>query len=173
MDQPALALTGVRIVESARSFEDFFEAEQDRLYRALFLVCGNRQDAEELSQEAFVKVLERWDRVSGMDSPDGYLFRAAMNLFRSRYRSAARAARRIVRRGEPRDELAAVDSRDAALRALATLTPRQRAALVLTEMLGYDSNEAAEILGVKAVTVRTLAHQGREALKTTMEPNDE
>lgn len=53
--------------------------------------------------------------------------------------------------------------------ALARLTPRQRAALVLTTMLGWPSEEAGRILHVRAATVRALANQGREALRQTME----
>jgi hypothetical protein len=49
-------------------FEAFFEQEGDRLYRALWLVTRNQFEAEELTQEAFVLVLERWDRVSEMEA---------------------------------------------------------------------------------------------------------
>lgn len=173
MDEIAIALTGARVVESAPEFEEFFEAKRDRLFRALYLVTGNRHEAEELTQEAFLKVWERWDRVATMDRPEGYLFRAAMNLFRSRLRRAKVAARRTLGRSEPRDELAEVLRRDAVLRALASLTPRQRAALVLTELMEFETAEAAEMLGVSAGTVRSLCHQGRAALRTTMETDDE
>jgi RNA polymerase sigma-70 factor (ECF subfamily) len=54
-------------------------------------------------------------------------------------------------------------------RALGQLTPRQRAALVLTEMIGYSSEEAASILGVRPGTVRALAFQGRAALRRMLE----
>src|SRR4030095_7209732 len=81
------------------SFEAFFEAEHERLLRALYLVTGNAQEAEELMQDAVVAVWERWDGVSGMDEPTGYLFRTAMNRFRSRLRRGSRAAPRVVRSG--------------------------------------------------------------------------
>jgi RNA polymerase sigma-70 factor (ECF subfamily) len=172
VDEIALTLTGARAVESATEFEEFFDAKRDRLFRALYLVTGNRQEAEELTQDAFLKVWERWDRVAGMERPDGYLFRTAMNLFRSRARRAAVAARKVLTR-ESRDDLADLVERDTVLRALAGLTPRQRAALVLTELLDFEINEAAEMLGVSPGTVRSLCHQGRSALRTTMETNDE
>jgi len=153
------------------SFEAFFQTEHARLLRALFLVTGNEQEAEELMQDAFLAVWERWDRVREMERPTGYLYRTAMNAFRSRARRAVRAAKRLVGRAEE-DEFARVDERDAAARALGTLTPRQRAALVLTELLGYASEEAGEILGVKAVTIRVLASQGRTAMKENLERSD-
>ena len=155
------------------SFEAFFRAEQPRLLRALFLVAGNEQEAEELTQEAFLKVWERWDRVRGMDDPTGYLYRTAMNAFRSRYRRAARAARRVVGVGHSRDAFEAADERDAIARALATLSPRQRAALVMTEVLGYGSEEAGRALGVKPVTARVLASQARATLRAKLEHGDE
>jgi DNA-directed RNA polymerase specialized sigma24 family protein len=53
------------------------------------------------------------------------------------------------------------------------LSRRQRAALVLTELLGFTSEEASRALGVKPVTVRVLASQGRAAMKQELERNDE
>src|SRR5262245_41497409 len=154
-------------------FEAFFQAEHDRLQRALFLVTGDAQEAEELMQEAFIAVWERWDRVGSMEEPTGYLYRTAMNRFRSRLRRASRAARRAVGAREGVDVFAAADERDSVGRALARLPERQRAAIVLTELLGYSSEEAGRILGVKDVTVRSLASQARAALRTQLEDNDE
>ncbi len=57
-------------------------------------------------------------------------------------------------------------------RALARLPRRQRSAIVLTELLGYGSEEAGRILGVKDVTVRSLASQARAALRTHLEDHD-
>src|SRR5207249_2647958 len=79
---------------SAANFEAFFEAEHLRMFRALWLLTRSRHEAEELMQDAFLKVWERWDRVSGLSDPEGYLYRTAMNLFRSRLRRAAVALRK-------------------------------------------------------------------------------
>jgi RNA polymerase sigma-70 factor (sigma-E family) len=155
------------------SFEAFFEAEHERLLRALYLVTGNAQEAEELMQEAFLAVWERWDRVASMDEPTGYLYRTAMNRFRSRVRRASRAARRAIGSTEGGDAFTAADERDALARALARLPERQRAAIVLVELLGYGSEEAGRILGVKDGTVRSLASQARAALRTHLEAPDE
>ena len=88
-------------------------------------------------------------------------------------RRAARATRRVVGSAEGGDAFAGVDERDAVARALARLPERQRAAIVLTELLGYDSVEAGRILGVKDVTVRSLASQARATLRTDLEDRDE
>jgi RNA polymerase sigma-70 factor, ECF subfamily len=159
-------------LEEARSFEAFYEDESDVLFRRLWLVTGNRAEAEELTQDAFLKVWERWDRVGGMDDPVGYLYRTAMNLFRKRYRRAMLALRRSVGLVPSQDDFADADDRETVRRVLATLPPRQRAALVLTEMLGFTPKEAANSLGVKASTVRSLSRQGRQSLRRVMEVDD-
>src|SRR5919198_148284 len=82
---------------------------------------------EELMQDAFLRLLERWERVSAMENPGGYLYRTAINLFHSRRRRLAAALRRPFRPAPATDELAAVEENDAAVRAMAPLSPRQRA----------------------------------------------
>src|SRR5690349_6713485 len=91
------ALDGVDEVSQPLTFEDFFEKEKDRLLRALSVITGSRREAEDLAQEAFVKVYERWDAVAAMDEPAGYLHRTAMNLFRNQYRRAKVAIGRATR----------------------------------------------------------------------------
>jgi RNA polymerase sigma factor (sigma-70 family) len=150
-----------------RSFEEFFDSEHRGLYGALRLLCRDGHEAEELMQDAFLKLLERWDHVSSLNDPAGYLYRTAMNLFRSRRRRVRLAARRVIRPGAASDQLAAVEEREVLLRALAGLTPAQRAAVVLMDALGLTSEEAGEALGVKSSTVRVLAARGRATLKDT------
>jgi len=166
-----LGVAGVDVDDTARtsaSFEDFFDQERDRLYRALWLVTRNRFEAEELTQEAFVRVLERWDRIAEMNDPRAYLFRTAMNAFRTSYGRAILAAKRTMRVVPADDAIAEVDERDATVRALARLSPRQRAAVVLTDLLGFRSEEAARMLGIRASTLRMHASRAHAALKETM-----
>jgi RNA polymerase sigma-70 factor (ECF subfamily) len=149
-------------------FEEFFETEKDQLYLALCLVTQNRHEAEDLTQDAFLRVLERWDRVAQMDDPHGYLYRTAMNVFRRRHGRALRIAKRSMQLVPADDEIAEIDERDAAARALAGLSPRQRAAVVLVDLLGFRSEEAARILGIRASTLRMHASRAHAALKETM-----
>jgi RNA polymerase sigma factor (sigma-70 family) len=152
------------------TFDTFFLDERDGLSRALCAITGSRSQAEDIAQEAFLKILERWDTVSVMENPGGYLYRTALNLYRSEYRRATRAMKRLVSR-EPEDDdvFAPIHDRDEALTALAVLTPRQRAALVLTEGLGYSGEEAAGMLGIKPATIYALTHQARATLATLTE----
>ena len=118
-------------------------------------MTGNRDEAEEIMQDAFLRLWERWERVSAMVEPVGFLYRTAMNLYRKRLRRAAVAVRKATNL-LPHDALAAVEARDEATRLLRTLTPREREALVLTAYLGYSTEEAGTLLGIKANTVRVL-----------------
>ncbi len=147
------------------SFEDFFAEHRSRLFGALTVMTGNRAEAEEILQDAFLKVWERWERVAVMEDPVGFLYRTAMNLFRKRVRRAAVAIRKAAHLLPREDELAGVETRDEAVRLLQRLTPRERAALVVTAYLGYSSEEAGELLGIQATTVRVLTNRARATLR--------
>src|SRR2546425_1239732 len=118
-------------VHPARSFEEFFEGERNRLFGALWLLTRDRQEAEEIAQDAFLRLWQRWDQIGSIVDPSAYLYRTAMNLFRNRVRRAGVAVRRAIRLAPHRDELAEVEAREWVIGALARLTPRQRAAVVL------------------------------------------
>ena len=149
------------------SFDGFFEAEHERLYKALYFVTGSGQDAEELMQDAFLKLWERWDRIHTIEDPTGYLFKVALNGFKMRLRHAAVAVRKSSSVAEHRDEFNDAEMRADVRQMLLALTPRQRAALMLVDLLEYPSDQAADILGVRASTVRSLATQARQALRAT------
>lgn len=149
------------------AFDDLFLAERQRLFGALCLITRDRTEAEDIGQEAFVRVFERWDRVASMTDPVGYLYRVAMNIFRSRYRRARLAARRVSVTHEP-DLMSGIDDRDVVVRMLDLLNPKQRAALVLTAMLDYSSDEAGEIMGMPGSSVRVLTTRARALLRDTV-----
>src|SRR5207302_1402846 len=118
----------------------------------------------EVMQDAFLRVWQRWERIDSIADPTAYLYRSAMNLFRNRLRRASVAVRRVVRVSPPRDELADVETREWVVAALARLTPRQRAALILVDLLEFTSEEAGRALGVRPSTVRVLAARGRDRI---------
>ncbi len=148
-------------------FDDFFREEHERLFKALYFVTGSRADAEELMQDAFLRLWERWDQIDTIDDPTGYLFRVALNGFRMRRRRAATAVRRLAPGPEVRDVFLEAEMRADVRALLLGCTPRQRAALVLVDLLGYPSEQAAHILRVRPSTVRALATKGRQALRAT------
>ena len=160
---------GREVPEAHASFETFFEQSHQRLFGGLCLVTGNRHEAEEIMQDAYLKVWERWDRVGAMDDPTGFLFRTAMNAFRSRYRHASLAIRRRIALAPNVDDLAAVEDRDEVVRILRPLSPAERASIVLTTMFGYSSEEAGRLLGVKPATVRAHATRARAGARASLE----
>jgi RNA polymerase sigma-70 factor (ECF subfamily) len=152
----------------ANAFETFVGDESARLFRALFLITGSRQESEETMQDAFLAIWERWDRVSGMDDPTGYLFRTAMNLSRKRRRRAALAIRHAFATSPSEDPFVVVEDREVVFRALRGLDRRERAAIVLTSLLDYSSEEAGRILGTSAGSVRMMASRARAHLRETV-----
>lgn len=174
MEHAEMTWKGVEeVVAVEHSFEDFFEQEQERLLRLLWMVTGSLQEAEDIVQDAFLRVWERWPRVGAMESPTGYLHQAAMNVFRNRYRRAKLGLRKAIGAAPTVDAFGTIEDRISVSRALGTLTPRQRAALVLTELLGYPADEAGQMLGVRASTVRSLSASARTALRSAKELVDE
>jgi RNA polymerase sigma-70 factor, ECF subfamily len=161
--------TGAHVQSEPRTFEAFYWSVHRPLFGALRVITGNRTDAEDVSQEAFLRIWERWERVALMDNPEAFLFRTAMNVFRNRSRRARLALRRTIGSSDPRDELAEVEDRDLVERALRPLTPRERAAVVLTCYVGLTSQEAGRALGIRSGAVRTLTARARVAMKTAME----
>jgi RNA polymerase sigma-70 factor (ECF subfamily) len=155
------------------AFEGLVDAQYARLYGGLCLITRDRSEAEDVIQEAYLRVWERWDQVVEMDDPAGYLFRTAMNLWRKRRRRASLAVRRAMRLAPASDELAEVEAREVVVHALAALTERQRAAVVLVDLLDQTSEEAADLLGITPPTVRVLVSKGRAALKRNAGETDE
>ncbi len=153
-------------------FSRFFAEEHARLFKAVYFVTGNRADAQELMQEAFLKLWERWDSIERIDDPTAYLFRVALNGVRMRTRSARRRAARVISTDEAADPFSEIELRDGVLRMLRSLAPRQRCALVLLDLYGYDSAEAGAIMGIRPSTVRALATQGRAVLRKAGGPDE-
>jgi RNA polymerase sigma-70 factor, ECF subfamily len=175
MESSAMGSSGVQEEVTAVTvlgFEEFFQAEHVRLARALYLLTGTAAEADELSQDAMVRVYERWDRVRQMDSPQGYLFRTALNLHRSRLRGLASRARHILQAAPSPDPAEVVQSRDILARALASLPTGQREAVVLVEWLGMDHEEAATALRIKPGSVRARLSRAKADLRRMLEDED-
>jgi RNA polymerase sigma factor (sigma-70 family) len=161
-----------RVGESA-AFDEFFLAEHERLFKALYLLTGDRYEADDLAQEALLRAYERWDRVAAMESPAGYVYRTALNLHRSRLRAILVRARRVFA-GIPADDLSdGVATSHDVRSALARLPRGQREALILVEWLGLGSEEAGRVLGIDASSVRGRVHRGRASLRELLEDRDE
>jgi hypothetical protein len=101
----------------------FFADEHRGLFKLLYFVTGNRADAAELMQDAFLKLWERRDRVDRITDPGAYLFRAALNGSRMRARAARRAALRLVPIASSYDPFDEVHLRENVKQLLLALSP--------------------------------------------------
>jgi RNA polymerase sigma-70 factor (ECF subfamily) len=153
-----------KVAEVRPTFEEFFGTEHARLFGALCFVTGDRDEAEEIMQDAFLRLWERWDQLQ-LDDASAYLFRTAMNVFRSRYRRSTLSLRKTLAIAPSDDAFATVDDRDLVVRTLRDLTADQRAVVLLTGYVGLTSEEAGQMLGMRPSTVRTLATRARAAIR--------
>lgn len=172
MTGPASVARIARAEEGALGFEDFFRAEYRRLARALLLLTGTAAEAEDLAQEALARAFERWERVARMDSPQGYVYRTALNLQRKRVRWLGVRARKVVAGVHEPDPADAAGARVDVLRAVRAIPPAQREALVLVEWLGMTADEAGQVLGIAPESVRGRCHRARQALRERLGVDD-
>jgi RNA polymerase sigma-70 factor (ECF subfamily) len=119
------------------------------------------------------RAFERWSRVGLMESPIGYVYRTALNLHRKRLRHLRVLARRLFAPAPVDDPAGAVESRLEVQRALRALSTEQREAMVLVEWVGLDAEEAGQVLGIQAVSVRGRLHRARAALREHLGGSDE
>lgn len=139
----------------------------DRLYRAAWALCGNREDAEDLVQDTYARVLVR-PRMLRSDDDVGYLLRVLRNTFASRHRTAQRRPRTepFADALEPPDAAgtlrpdAALASREV-FATIASLAPDFRDALVAVDVAGLSYREAARLLGTKEATIASRLHRAR------------
>jgi RNA polymerase sigma-70 factor (sigma-E family) len=139
------------------SFAAFVAARQRALLRAATLVSGDPHLAQDLVQDALLKLALRWERV-GPGEPEAYVRRIL-------YRDLVSWRRRFRRErlGEPADVAVAdpatgTDDRVALRAALAQLTPKQRAVLVLRFYEDLSVHQTAALLGVSAGTVKSQSN---------------
>ena len=149
----------------------------DRLYRAAWALCGSREDAEDLVQETFARVLAR-PRLLRNEDDLGYLLRVLRNTFVSRHRADRRRpqAGPLPDRLEPADPgLAARPEAAVAAREvfahIAALPEVFRDALVAVDIVGLSYAEAAKLLGTKEATITSRLHRARAHVARGMEPN--
>lgn len=149
----------------AREFERFFRSQYVRLGRTLYLLTGSLADADDLAQEALVRVYERWERVAQMQSPEGYLYRVALNLH-SRWRRAPRPTDAVELDSlSSGDVISPIEARLDVIRALQGLPADQREALILVAWLGFDSTEVGAALGVAPASIRGRIYRARRSLR--------
>ncbi|WP_329159293.1 RNA polymerase sigma factor SigE [Streptomyces anulatus] len=159
------------------SWEEIVSTHSGRVYRLAYRLTGNQHDAEDLTQEVFVRVFRSLSTYTP-GTFEGWLHRITTNLFLDMVRRKQRirfdslgddAAERLPSR-EPSPQQVFNDTHfDADVQqALDTLAPEFRAAVVLCDIEGLSYEEIAATLGVKLGTVRSRIHRGRSHLRKAL-----
>ena len=153
------------------SLEEACAVEYPRLVRWLTLYCGDRETALDLAQETCARACSRWSSVSRMRDQRAWFTKVALNLSRSRWRHQAVERRVLAIFGSRPPDVVELDVAGAVTvrAALAQLTPRQRAVVVLRYFDDLDVDTAATVLGCSAGTVKKLAARGIARLRDVLD----
>ncbi|OLF11356.1 sigma-70 family RNA polymerase sigma factor [Actinophytocola xanthii] len=148
-------------IEPGAEFDALFDSSFETMKRLAYLLGAD--DPENIAQESFVRLHERWDTLAAPDRAAGYLRRTVVNLSRTRLRHL-----RVVRRVPEARPIHEVSAEEAVLAGddhprlravLAALPRRQRQVIVLRYWLDLDQNAIAETLGIAVGTVKaTTSH---------------
>jgi RNA polymerase sigma-70 factor (ECF subfamily) len=151
----------------------------DRLYRAARSLCGSREEAEDLVQETFARVLRK-PRMLRSEDDLGYLLRVLRNTFISSRRTAARRPQAV---GTPDTLDLLEDTRSAqpelmleageVYAAISELPANFRDAVVAIDIMGLSYREAARALRVREATITTRVHRGRQRVARLLEGEGE
>jgi RNA polymerase sigma-70 factor (sigma-E family) len=146
--------------------EELYVRNAPRALRTAYFLTGDRDLAEDLVQEAFVRVAGRFGHLRTPDAFPGYLRRTIVNLFTSQLRRRA-LEREWLRRqpGEPVTFQGESEASDDLWRALAILPPRQRAAIVLRYYDDLSEREAARVLGCSTGAFHQLVTRAMSTLR--------
>ncbi|TWP53059.1 SigE family RNA polymerase sigma factor [Lentzea tibetensis] len=155
-----------------QEFAEYFVARREAVRRTAYLLCGDWHRADDFAQTAFVAVHRRWRKIRDKQALDAYVRRTLV-------RAVIDESRRPWRRERFVDELPespssdhevgdTVATRDALMKGLKRVPPRQRAVLVLRFLEGLDVASAAEVLGCSEGTVKSQTARGLEALREAL-----
>lgn len=156
LDESAASLLG---------FERAYPRLYRRAYQGAFRILGDRAEAEDVAQEALARCLVRWRRTE--DYADAFVTRVAVNLAIDRYRRSRREPRVEGRSASPAAD-AQVELRADLVRALRTLTARQRDVVVLRYLFDLPERDVARAIGCSEGSVKRHASRGLARLRAEM-----
>ncbi len=180
MEAPPIELSDLDLVRLARggdgsSLERLFERHYHTAFRIAYRWCGSRQDAEDATQEVFIKVARGLRTFRETSSFTTWLYRIVVNTAKDMHRrSAARtrlaedAGGRVLPEAEAAADPPAGDA-GRAWEVVGALPAKQRTALLLVFGEGLSHREAAAVMGCPEVTISWRIHQARRTLGKIME----
>jgi len=159
--------------------EELLKSCQGMVYNLCFRFTGNQQEAEDMAQEALVKVLERLSTFRGDSAFSTWVYRLTINNLRDNWRRNKKvAALRVEINGEddrqlqlespeptPLDEVERKEKQQLLQGALARLPEEQRLVVILRDIRGLSYREIAEALGIEEGTVKSRLSRGRLRLR--------
>ncbi len=140
------------------------QQEHPRLVGMLGLYCGDHDIAEDLAQEALIRLCRDWRRVRKLHAPERWLHRVAINLAHSHYRRKAIERRALSLLGSRLSQESEPQRDVETLELLKNLPHRQKAALLLHYYLDMTVPEVAQVMEIPDGTAKTLIHRGTRAL---------
>lgn len=160
------------VATSDLDFESWYVQLHPRLVAALAASTGEPDVSRDAADEAVARALERWPRVSRMDSPTGWTFRVAFNVARRRLRRRA-FERRVFARAQDRhlDQRERFPGGELWL-LVADLPPRQRHAVALRHVAQLTEPEIASVMGISRGTVSSTLRAAHRNLKLAITADD-
>lgn len=150
--------------DDEREVRELYTACYSRLVGVVGAIEGSRAEAEDAVQEAFIRLIGRWARVSRYDDPEAWLRKVALGVVSNRRRKLRNGVRAMLRIGPQRDTLGPTGDAVDVERALRALPAPQRAVLVLYHFVGLDVEGIARELSIPTGTVKSRLSRGRSAL---------
>ncbi len=170
------------------AFETFMREQGPMIYTLSVRLTGSTADGQDLAQETFVKAFENFDRFRGESSPATWVYRICINLWKNRVRYEKRrffwkhfsldgasgedSPASEIADSEPSSgaQLEGLDQQQAVQKALAELTPEERAIVVLRDMEDKSYEEISDLLELPMGTVKSRLARSRERLRQILEP---
>ncbi|MBI2150980.1 MAG: sigma-70 family RNA polymerase sigma factor [Acidobacteria bacterium] len=156
-----------------RDFERIFRDHHALVYRAAYRITGNAEDAEDVLQTLFLRLLRRESPPEIQNNPKSYLHRAAVNIAldilktRKRHMASEDEALQVEDKA-PLQDRSGAEVREWLRAALAELSPKTAEIFVLRHVEGYDNSEIAKMLGTSRSTVGVLLFRARARLKKSV-----
>ena len=158
---------------NAESFDDFYRTTRARICACIYALTGDLAEAQDSTQEAYVRAWERWRSVGEYADPEAWVRTVAWRVAASRWR---KAMNRVTahRRYRPADAVPGPNEDTVAITgALRRLPESQRVAVVLHHLVGLSVHQVAQETGVPVGTVKARLSRGRSALSALLRINIE
>ena len=155
-------------VRDTEDFDAFYAATSRRVLHQVYAVCGDLAEAQDVVQEAYARLWQKWSTVAAYDSPEAWVRLVAWRLAANRWRGARRRLAAWTRHGEPPPTPGPGPERVAIVAALRTLPEKQRRVVVLHYLYVLPIAEIAASTGMPVGTVKAYLHRARAALAVAL-----